>query len=581
MTERKYILVAVETAQIQSYIFASNRLRENVGASYLVAVATGKWALQVLMNMSPLSSNLDRDAIFNGLHLNEDNLDFEVIYNGGGNFVVLFADDAFIENNTSREVTLLPTSIARQFICGLSRKVQLEAPGLKLTFSAKPFEWNTSLSEAVSDVLDAMKQQRSNQPALRGDAGLGVQIMCASTSMPSVIMDKETRTREASNNPRLPYSAETLAKRIAFSEAHDLLDELINTRTDYTFALDLDDLGRSEGDTSYIAVVHADGNGLGLLIQGLQKMFPAGKNREYIDYMRDFSEGVKEVTQKAQQEMIKQLVSSIDKGNHYIDGIGRKTEMIRLKQAADGKYILPIRPLVSGGDDVTFVCDGRIGLDLASTFLMAFEHYTTKILGEFLETFELSKLTACAGIAIVKTHYPFSRAYDLADELVGSAKQARYSFNEKTAPSALDWHVTAGGLYGDLETMREREYQVAEGSLTLRPLFVGDVIQSGHPLYQRSWTMVQRILTQFQQKWQDNQNKAEGLRKSLRKGITETSIFKLRYLSNSESLNLPQVGGFEENGWQEIAGEKYCGYYDALELVDKYISLKTAEKEID
>lgn len=571
MIERKYILVAVETAHIQSYIFASNRLRENVGASYLVAVATGDWALQTLVDMS-LRSNLKSDTTFNDLCLNEDNLDVEVIYTGGGNFVVLFADDAFIDDEANGEVTLLPASIARQFIRGLSRRVQLEAPGLKLTFSAKPFKWNASLSEAVSDVLDAMKHQRSNQPALRGDAGLSVQIMGASTSMPAVIMDKETRSREASNNPWQPYSAETLAKRTAFSKAHDLLDKTINTRADYTFALDLDDLGRSEEATSYIAVVHADGNGLGLLIQGLKERFPAGKNREYIDYMRNFSEGVKEVAQKAQEDMIKQLVNSIDEGKHHIEGIGRKTEAIELKQHTDGKFILPIRPLVSGGDDVTFVCDGRIGLDLAVTFLEAFEKYTEEILE--------MPLTACAGVAIVKTHYPFARAYDLADGLAGSAKQARHSFNEKTAPGALDWHITAGGLYGDLETMRQREYQVAEGSLTLRPLFVGDAIKVEHPLHQHSWTMVQRILTEFQQKWQDSQNKAEGLRESLRKGATETSLFKLRYLSDSKSPNLPQVGGFEKNGWQEIAGEQYCGYYDALELLDKYISLKTSEKEI-
>ncbi|PJF38814.1 MAG: hypothetical protein CUN55_16190, partial [Phototrophicales bacterium] len=305
-------------------------------------------------------------------------------------FVALFADDKFTDEG---ELTLLPDSIARRFIRKLLRKVQCEAPGLKLTFSAKPFQWSESLSEAVGEVLNAMKRQRSNQPALRGDAGLGVQITCASTSMPAVIMDKETRSREAGNNPWLPYSAESLAKRTAFSKAHDLLDKTINTRTDYTFALDLDDLGRSEGDTSYIAVVHADGNGLGLLIQGLKERFPAGKNREYINYIRKFSEGVKEVAQKAQQEMIQQLIESTnkDKDKCHIESVGRKTKAIELKQD-NGKCILPIRPLVSGGDDVTFICDGRIGLDLAVTFLSAFEKHSQKILP--------TPLTACAGIAI-------------------------------------------------------------------------------------------------------------------------------------------------------------------------------------
>ncbi|PJF37524.1 MAG: hypothetical protein CUN55_21625, partial [Phototrophicales bacterium] len=98
-------------------------------------------------------------------------------------------------------------------------------------------------------------------------------------------------------------------------------------------------------------------------------------------------------------------------------------------------------------------------LDLAVTFLSAFEKHSQKILP--------TPLTACAGIAIVKAHYPFAQAYDLAEELTSNAKQARHSFDEEDAPSAIDWHVTAGGLYGDLEVIREREYQVAEGSLTL------------------------------------------------------------------------------------------------------------------
>jgi hypothetical protein len=38
-------LVIVDTAQIQTYIFGSNRLRENIGASHLVAEAAEGWAL--------------------------------------------------------------------------------------------------------------------------------------------------------------------------------------------------------------------------------------------------------------------------------------------------------------------------------------------------------------------------------------------------------------------------------------------------------------------------------------------------------------------------------------------------------
>lgn len=38
-------LLILDTSQIQPYVFGSNRLRENIGASYLVAQATGQWGL--------------------------------------------------------------------------------------------------------------------------------------------------------------------------------------------------------------------------------------------------------------------------------------------------------------------------------------------------------------------------------------------------------------------------------------------------------------------------------------------------------------------------------------------------------
>ncbi len=41
-------LVVVDTMQIQPYIFGSNRLRENVGASYLVDAATRDWAFEAV-----------------------------------------------------------------------------------------------------------------------------------------------------------------------------------------------------------------------------------------------------------------------------------------------------------------------------------------------------------------------------------------------------------------------------------------------------------------------------------------------------------------------------------------------------
>ena len=51
-------LVVVDTTGIQRYIFGSNRLRENVGASHLVYQATEGWLLDDPNSFYPPTSTI-------------------------------------------------------------------------------------------------------------------------------------------------------------------------------------------------------------------------------------------------------------------------------------------------------------------------------------------------------------------------------------------------------------------------------------------------------------------------------------------------------------------------------------------
>jgi len=62
-------LIVVDTMQIQPYIFGSNRLRENLGASYLVAQATEDWAWDHL----PKPNNRDLQNVFSNEQINAPN----------------------------------------------------------------------------------------------------------------------------------------------------------------------------------------------------------------------------------------------------------------------------------------------------------------------------------------------------------------------------------------------------------------------------------------------------------------------------------------------------------------------------
>lgn len=570
-----FTLLIIETAQIQNYIFNSNRLKENVGASYLVAAATEKW-VRDLVQESNLSHNIDNNGGFTKQTIDEHGLDIEVLYCGGGNAVLLFRQESQVKDFTHY----------------LSRRAITDAPGLRLTFYQQNINWKDGdvfekedqrrgVSYVVSDALKQIKTQRSKQPLQTGIAGLSVTTMCASSSLPATVLDIDPdgnwqaisaevhAKREAVDvaNKELNKLLVEVQSRLAIvREKHPEKDLIPSNLENYCFALELDDLGRTKGESSFIAVVHADGNDMGMLIQGLKIDYPDPQhNREYIDKMRDFSENAKKAAQSALVEALILLMLSVREkdGKGFIHGLHSQSD-IQLKQdPKNSKFILPFRPLVSGGDDITFVCDGRIGLDIAVCFIKAFETKTREYLDQ--------RLTACAGIAIVNAHYPFARAYELAEELCQSAKWERHNSRQKQS-SLIDWHYTTGGLYDDLDGMRQREYQVESGNnsryLHLRPLFLDD---NAHKY--RTWTQVQRIATEFQTKWRDHRSKAKGFMDAVRGGDATAQAFQKRYIDGTD-ISLPAINGMASVTWSDDGRSLY---YDALELMDLYIPITQGE----
>ncbi|MCL4218992.1 MAG: hypothetical protein KJ052_18580, partial [Candidatus Hydrogenedentes bacterium] len=117
---------------------------------------------------------------------------------------------------------------------------------------------------------------------------------------------------------------------------------------------------------------------------------------------------------------------------------------------------------------LTFICDGRLALSLAEIVLASFKDCDVAPLAG-------GPLGACAGVAIVHAHAPFSQAYDLAESLCAMAK-ARLRAANKTGDYALDWHV---GLVrgGNISRLREDQSDAATG----KPYILG------HPDERLTW----------------------------------------------------------------------------------------------
>ena len=390
---KKMTVTALDTIGIQGYIFGSNVLKHNVGASELVRCATQDWIYQKLVSLGPTNVNQE-GQIDAQLMIERDDLVSELIYAGGGNTVLLFKSHG----------------TAQEFTRRLTLHVLREAPGLQLVVAhTKEFDWETKvLSQAVKATLEKANLKKQDHMISAPLLGLGVTADCQYTGLPAIGISKDEDARR--------ISAEISAKENAFKAAEDRLMRRLPLNG-YEISRDFDEFGRAKGESSYIAVVHTDGNEMSRRIADIAGRFRRPEdNRPYIIEMRNFSESVKRVARDALDATYQRLINCIDNE----DKIGGVVQINKKK--------IPLRPIVMGGDDVTFVCEGRLALTLTEFYL---RQIMTKSLSD-----NGKPLSVRAGISVVKSHFPFARAYELSEELAKSAK--RY-LNELKAPPFNDW----------------------------------------------------------------------------------------------------------------------------------------------
>lgn len=378
-----------------------------------------------------------------------------------------------------------------------------------------------------------------------------------------------------------PYliSREIGAKLIAAPQANEELRETFATFfNQYELPLRTDQMGRSREENSYVAVVHADGNSMGKRFREYGKKQseqypedPNRANRAYVEAMRNLSESVNHAGKQALKKVIEILIKSIQE----VTENGRTVKKVvgQLGEFEIKDNYLPFRPLVYGGDDVTFVCDGRLGLELAAIYLNELEQPKMP---------DGKHIKACAGISIVKTHYPFAKSYELSEALCREAKRL-VKANKQYEPegfSALGWHIASSGLSGSISEIRKREYKVQipdfkePASLAMRPIRLNSYNDEW-----QNWKGFTKVVKEFinGDDWKGRKNKVIALREVLREGIDATRQFLNNYKPTKLPLFVPELSGpsrgLATDGWLNGV----CGYFDAIEAMEFYLSLEKNE----
>jgi len=328
------------------------------------------------------------------------------------------------------------------------------------------------------------------------------------------------------------------AVAMAKINASELAQKELEVENKYCYTDKLDELGQQKGE-SHIAIVHIDGNGMGKLFQ----------DAKTLEELRNLSCSVKKVTSDSFTELVRHVVDKFPEIEAAF-GYDEKHKWPEEK----GKKIMPFRPIIIGGDDITFVSEGRLGIYLAKLFLEFFETN-----GKDIKDNEGRGLSACAGVAITKTKYPFYRGYELSEELCGNAKKRR--LKKEDQGSWLDFHISYGGFSGTLSSIRDSHYKTPLGELIFRPYKVNSTDERGFETFVRN---TKELKNSFPN------NKIKELRQVLTLG--DVSIDRFMKHIDARGLKLPKIQG--KNYHTEIFENKITPYFDMIELMEFYPSFE-------
>jgi hypothetical protein len=485
-------LVLIETAGNQRYIFATNKLRENVGASELTYRVGTEWFLTAHDSLKHLWPGTNKPAdlrkqLLNQQPIGTDGVSIEVIVATSGKAMLLVSNREY----------------GQAIITSVTRRTLEQAPGIDVCGAiSDPFELNEKpLGEVVGEVHRKLERTRDDRPstALRF-LRLPVVMECATSGLPAAMWAKPESGEEA----EAAHSAITHTKRQNRKSYDRRMSTLLRQyRIENDFAKNV---GVLEKYCEWVAVIHADGNGVGQIFRhfwrnsGCEERSRQGErletvNRSFVDDYRRFSIALDVCTERAFMSALLDLQNS-------------KEELRSLRKIRDKQDdVLPVLPIVLGGDDLTLVCDGQGALQFMHHYLTEFETQTAHLaiedeglqaeLEEIIPriakaAFNVPSLSACAGIAIIKPHFPFSAAYELSEQLIRSAKTMSHTLRsggrQPYPCSALDFHVLFDTSGSDLMRIR-RKLQCDDGRTWLyaRPYLVAPQDRLSPGTEQKGW----------------------------------------------------------------------------------------------
>jgi hypothetical protein len=425
MEENGYVLCMYDIRGKQEFIYRSSKLKEIVGASLIIRdlfedylYDAAKACRDNINKESELKEEYkDKDAIFK-YDPNKEELekfkfeDFEkrmngnqyigeIVYDGGGNFLLLYKDENAMKKTTEiftkkilKEIGTL--KVVATYIGDISKdnyhSDDLKNPGdYERLYQKHRLRESTALYTLPYGSLPIVQ----TEPV---------------SSLPLTYMyDNAPKDSSASGKSYVKYSTETNAKlKKYWKEASNPGYEMGETVLDNIVA-------ETKGEDSMLAIFYIDGNAMGAKVQACLN----GKKNydDCVNLLREFSKKIQKT---------------------FIDD--RKVDMLKIDETKfSDKKNYKSRILIGAGDEMTIICK-------------ADESYET--IKEYLSKIP-SPYSSCAGAAIFHSHTPFADAYRIAEQCCEDTCKNYMKKNGLTLANLMDFEYCQGGIGFSLKDIRE------------------------------------------------------------------------------------------------------------------------------
>lgn len=398
-------LLAAEADKIQDFIFRSSRLREVVGASQLLT----RFCRSVDDTLAKVHQG-------------------RVIVNDGGSFRVIFDD----------------RTKALAFGADLAELYRL-ALGGSLTV-AEPVELNGDFREANKAASNRLRWAKSRRQGVVAEVHMPYVAFCESCGV--ALAKRRDRLSGKRASRRSQYLCQTCQEKTAERnrKPRAILDDLykayctfldIQPEEDPEWPEDADNVAEFDlRKRNYVAYLVADGNGMG------------------------------QIFGSCDQEQIAKLSQEL---SHVLrDSLVAPTTRVR-ERLPDKPSMIPILPLILGGDDLFALIPAPYALDFARRFCLAWEEQMRNLVKEVGLT-DVPLPTIAAAVVICKSTYPYALAHRRASELLKKAKrQSKLLAAEKGEYlSAVNFEVILGNRLAGLDDGDDNRLILP----TLRPYWV-------------------------------------------------------------------------------------------------------------